>query len=113
MEKYESVYEAQGCSIIEKYFKTKKPVVIAFSSPTCGACEIYKPEFDYAKEQFPEIEFVWFNIASCPEAAFHLGIPGTPTTIVVDNGVIKGAWVGAVPADNVGEAVKNIMEEKE
>lgn len=112
METYEPAYEAQGCGTLEKYLESREPVVIAFSSPTCGACAMYKPEFEYAKEQFTGIEFVWFNIASCPDAAFQLGIPGTPTTVVVSGGEIKGAWIGAVPAEEVIEAVKKILDEE-
>jgi thiol-disulfide isomerase/thioredoxin len=110
---YESDYEVHGCDALDKYIRSKEPLVIAFSSPTCSACAMYKPEFDYAKEQFPGIEFIWFNIASCPQAAFELGIPGTPTTIVVRDADIKGAWIGAVPAEEVVEAVKKILGEKE
>ncbi|MEB3772061.1 MAG: thioredoxin family protein [Desulfurococcales archaeon] len=112
MEAYET-YGVEGCDKLGRYLSSKDPVVIAFSSPTCGACAMYRPEFEYAKEQFPGVEFVWFNIVSCPNAAYQLGIPGTPTTIVVSKGDIKGAWIGAVPAEEVVKAVKKILEEED
>ncbi len=110
MEAYVEEYGVEGCDTLQKLLSSKEPVVIAFSSPTCGACMMYKPEFEAAKEIVNgKARFIWFNIASCPNAAFELGIPGTPTTIVIVNGEIAGAWIGAVPVEQLVEAVTQII----
>ncbi|MCE4617651.1 MAG: thioredoxin family protein [Desulfurococcales archaeon] len=106
-----NVLEMSNCKEFEKVLNTNKPVVVAFSSPTCAACMMYRPEYEAAAEMVDNVVFVWFNLAGCPDIAYQLGIMGTPTTVVFKNGEIKGAWIGAVDYATVVEAINESITE--
>ena len=72
-------------------------ILAYFYSPTCRACKTQEKYLPGVQEKFKNIYRI--NTAREQETAHAFGVIGTPTTIVIKNGIIKDYFVGitAVP----------------
>jgi thioredoxin 1 len=66
--------------------------VLYFFSPQCGACKPMTPVFEKLAKSEKSIKLV--NIADDMETARKFGIMGTPSVVVVEEGIIKDFRVG-------------------
>ena len=64
-----------------------------FYSPSCGPCRSMTPVVDKLIEQYDSVTKV--DIGQNPELAGRFGIRATPTTVLVENNVIKAVRLGA------------------
>lgn len=64
-----------------------------FYSPSCGPCRSMTPIVDKLIEQYDTINKV--DIGKNPQLAGRFGIRATPTTVLVENNVIKEVRLGA------------------
>lgn len=78
-----------------KHIKKGQKAIFYFFSHSCGACKPMTPIFDRLSKKEKSIFMV--NIADDMETARAFGIMGTPSVVVVENGVISEFLVGQVP----------------
>jgi thioredoxin 1 len=65
-----------------------------FHSPGCGPCKVMEPTVrELAKDRPVTI----VDVTVDPEAASRFGVMGTPTTVVVRDGVVERVQLGVVP----------------
>ena len=82
-----SVGGALGKSILKG-----EKVLAYFYSPTCRACKTQEKYFPGIQDKFKNIHRI--NAAKEQDTARAFGVMGTPTTIIIENGVIKDYFVG-------------------
>lgn len=70
-----------------------------FYSPTCRACKTQEKYFPSVQEKFKNIFRI--NAAKERETATAFAILGTPTTIIIEGGIIKDYFVGITPASKL------------
>ncbi|UCF63359.1 MAG: thioredoxin family protein [bacterium] len=80
-----------GGSLGKSIIKGEK-ILAYFYSPNCRACKTQETYLPGVQEKFKNIFRV--NAAKERDIASAFGIIGTPTTIVIENGIIKDYFVG-------------------
>ncbi len=78
-------------------------VIAYFFSPTCSACRAQEKLLPAVGEQFKNIFRV--NAAKDRDVAQSFGIMGTPTTVVIEKGIIKDYFVGVTPPAKILKSV--------
>jgi thioredoxin 1 len=69
-------------------------VILYFYSPTCGACRQQTPVIDNLKNKSSKIHKI--DISKDINAAMAIGVMGTPSTVIIENGLIKEFFLGYV-----------------
>jgi thioredoxin 1 len=70
-----------------------------FYSPTCRACKTQEKYLPSVQNKFNNIHRI--NAAKERETATAFNIMGTPTTIIIEEGIIKDYFVGITPANKM------------
>ena len=79
-----------------KAVKSSKTSLFYFYSPSCGACRSMTPLVEGYTKNNPRCFKV--DISKDMNTARAFGVMGTPSTVLVENGIIKDFIVGAKPA---------------
>jgi thioredoxin 1 len=85
--------------------KKGNKLIAYFYSPTCGACktqEKYLPKLEGKTDNIYRI-----NAARDAKIAAAFGIMGTPTTIIIKNGIIRNYFVGITPTKKLLDSLNN------
>lgn len=54
-----------------------------FSTPECGVCKVIKPQIEQMLEQqYPQMAFVYVDVAQHPEIAAQSGVHSVPTVVL-------------------------------
>lgn len=89
---------------------TNKPLVIDFYSDSCGPCRSMKPILeDLSNANSGKYSFGKINVESSNELSRELGIRSIPTFVVVQNGKIKGRFVGYCSKKEFLSRLENIV----
>lgn len=75
-----------------RHIESGEKVVAYFYSTTCRACKTQEKYLPRIQEKFKNI--IRVNTAKEREMSVAFGIMGTPTTIIIDKGIIKDYFVG-------------------
>ncbi len=90
----------------------KYPVVVAvFTSPTCPACEMYRPIlYMYAEKNREKlkgrVKFIEVDVYHLTEKAWELGVMSTPTTIIFHQCKPVEGFVGPADEETLDEVLK-------
>ncbi len=97
--------------LTEKNFEkeTKKGKwVIDFWASWCGPCKIMAPQFDaVAKELHGKVNFGKVNVDENYELANKFEVMSIPTTLLLENGEVVQASVGAMNKNQILETIDN------
>lgn len=78
-----------------KSIQQGEKVIAYFYSPTCSACRTQEKYLPKIQETFTNIFQI--NAVKEREVASAFGLMGTPTTVIIDKGIIKEYFVGITP----------------
>ena len=79
----------------QRWLKKGKPALFYFYSPSCGACRAMTPVVKTLEKERGGVFPV--DISRDMETARKFGVMATPTTVVVDNGIIREVLIGPQP----------------
>jgi thioredoxin 1 len=82
-----------------RHIESGEKLVAYFYSPTCSACKTQEKYLPRIQEKFKNI--IRVNAAKDREMSLAFGIMGTPTTIIIDKGIIKDYFVGITPPQKI------------
>jgi thioredoxin 1 len=74
-------------------------VLVYFFSPTCAACRQQTPVIDSLQKGSSNIFKV--DVSKDASTALKLGVMGTPSTVIIDNGIIKEFFMGYVSKEKI------------
>ncbi len=82
-----------------KAVKNKKTSLFYFYSPACGACKSMTPVVSRYTKNNPRCFKV--DVSKDMETARAFGVMGTPSTVLVENGLIREFLVGPKPESDL------------
>ena len=104
-------YWQKGSYALRKlYHESKKPILVIFSSPSCGPCHVLKPQLKRVINEFNgEVQGIEINIEKDQGIAKQAGINGTPTVQLFKDKLLKKQWQGVKQRSEFKDAIKNII----
>lgn len=72
--------------------------VLYFSAPWCGPCRTFKPLMESLQG---EMSITFIDVDASPQTAQTWNVRSVPTTLVIQNGIERGRFVGAKSKDEI------------
>ena len=77
------------------YHDSPRPLLVVYTSPSCGPCHVLKPQLKRVLEELEgRAQGVEINIEADPEIAQQAGVSGTPTVQLFFEKEMKQQWRG-------------------
>jgi thioredoxin 1/putative thioredoxin len=90
--------------------RSELPVLLEFSAEWCEPCKAIAPEVEaFAREQAGKIKVLKLDIDKSPIIAKQLRIQSVPTFMVIAEGRVRGAVVGAIRRQKMLELVEPFL----
>ena len=93
---------------INEMIENNDIVIIDFWAPWCGPCMAFKPTFEKAAEEHPEIAFASCNTEEQQELAAMFQIRSIPTLMVFREQIMVFAQPGMLPAEVLEELIGKV-----
>ena len=72
--------------------------VLYFSAPWCAPCRTFKPLMESLQS---EMSITFIDVDASPQTAQTWNVRSVPTTLVIQNGIERGRFVGAKSKDEI------------
>jgi thioredoxin len=90
--------------------RSELPVLMEFTADWCGPCKTIAPEVDaFAREMQGKVKVVKIDVDKSPVLAQQLRVQSVPTFMVVAEGRIQDAVVGAIRKKKMQELVEPFL----
>jgi len=90
-----ALWQKGGYALRKLYHDSDKPLLVVYTSPSCGPCHVLKPQL---KRVLKELEGralgVEIDIEADPDIAQQAGVTGTPTVQLFFNKELQQQWQG-------------------
>ncbi len=105
-----SEWQKGSYALRKLYHESNKPILVIFSSPSCGPCHVLKPQLKRVINDFNgAVQGIEIDIDKDQEIAQQAGINGTPTVQLFKNKLLKKQWQGVKQRSEFKEAIQNII----
>ena len=90
--------------------KSDKPVFIDFYADWCGPCKMVAPIVEEIAEERDDVKICKVNVDDAPEIAAMFGVQSIPTLVVMKDGKVAGATMGAMPKSQLTEFINEAIK---
>jgi len=105
-----SEWQKGSYALRKLYHESKKPILVIFSSPSCGPCHVLKPQLKRViSELNGKVQGIEIDIDKDQDIANQAGINGTPTVQLFKDKLLKKQWKGVKQRSEFKEAIKNLI----
>ncbi len=105
-----SEWQKGSYALRKLYHESKNPILVIFSSPSCGPCHVLKPQLKRVINEFAgAVQGIEIDIDKDQEIAKQAGINGTPTIQLFKDKLLKKQWQGVKQRSEFKEAIKEII----
>ena len=105
-----SEWQKGSYALRKLYHESNKPILVIFSSPSCGPCHVLKPQLKRVIKEFDgAVQGIEIEIDKDQEVAKQAGINGTPTIQLFKDKLLKKQWQGVKQRSEFKEAIQNII----
>lgn len=81
------VEEFDSLAALQDYLASETAVLVYFSTPQCNVCKVLKPKVvELLEQSYPQMGFVYSDVARDAETAAQMGVLTVPTLIVYFDG---------------------------
>ena len=105
------IQEFDSLEALQAYLASEVAAVVYFSTPQCNVCKVLKPKVAALLEKsYPEMGFVYSDVAGDAETAAQLGVLTVPTLIVYFDGRETARFVRTFGMGELQEAIARPYE---
>lgn len=92
------------------YHESNKPLLVVYTSPTCGPCHVLKPQLKRVLNELEgKAQGVEIDIEADQDIAAQAGITGTPTVQLFFNKELKNNWRGVKQRSEFRQAIETLL----
>ena len=107
---FNSEWQKGSYALRKLYHESDKPILVIFSSPSCGPCHVLKPQLKRVISELKgEVQGIEIDIDKDQEIAKQAGINGTPTVQLFKDKLLKRQWKGVKQRSEFKEAIKSLI----
>ena len=108
---FNSEWQKGSYALRKLYHESAKPILVIFSSPSCGPCHVLKPQLKRViSELNGQVQGIEIDIDKDQEIAKQAGINGTPTVQLFKDKLLKRQWKGVKQRSEFKEAIKSLIK---
>ena len=108
---FNSQWQRGSYALRKLYHESSKPILVIFSSPSCGPCHVLKPQLKRViNELNGEVQGIEIDIDKDQDIAKQAGINGTPTVQLFKDKLLKRQWQGVKQRSEFKEAIKSLIK---
>ena len=105
-----SQWQKGSYALRKLYHESSKPILVIFSSPSCGPCHVLKPQLKRViNELNGEVQGIEIDIDKDQDIAKQAGINGTPTVQLFKDKLLKREWKGVKQRSEFKDAIKTLI----
>lgn len=106
----EATWQKGSYALRRLYHESTKPLLVVYTSPTCGPCHVLKPQLKrILKELGGRAQGVEIDIEVDQEIATQAGITGTPTVQLFIKKELKNQWQGVKQRSEFRQAIDAVL----
>ena len=106
----EALWQKGAYALRRLYHDSTKPLLVVYTSPTCGPCHVLKPQLKRVLADLKgKAQGVEIDIEADQEIAAQAGITGTPTVQLFMNKELKQQWRGVKQKSEFRQAIESLL----
>jgi thioredoxin reductase (NADPH) len=106
----DALWQKGSFALRRLYHESKKPLLVVYTSPTCGPCHVLKPQLKRVLNELEgKAQGVEIDIEADQEIAAQAGITGTPTIQLFINKELKNTWRGVKQRSEFRQAIEALL----
>jgi thioredoxin reductase (NADPH) len=106
----EAPWQKGGYALRKLYHDSDKPLLVVYTSPSCGPCHVLKPQLKRVLEELAgAAQGVEIDIEADQEIAVQAGINGTPTVQLFFRKELKQQWKGVKQRSEFKQAIEQLL----
>jgi thioredoxin reductase (NADPH) len=107
----DALWQKGSYALRRLYHESSKPVLVVYTSPTCGPCHVLKPQLKRVLSELEgKAQGVEIDIEADQEIASQAGITGTPTVQLFFNKELKQTWRGVKQRSEFRQAIDVLLD---
>jgi len=108
---FNSQWQKGSYALRKLYHESSKPILVIFSSPSCGPCHVLKPQLKRViNELNGQVQGIEIDIDKDQDIAKQAGINGTPTVQLFKDKLLKREWKGVKQRSEFKNAIKTLIK---
>jgi thioredoxin reductase (NADPH) len=105
-----ALWQKGSYALRKLYHDSSKPLLVVYTSPTCGPCHVLKPQLKRVLDELGgAAQGVEIDIEADQEIAVQAGVTGTPTVQLFFNKELKETFRGVKPRSTFKAAIEALI----
>jgi thioredoxin reductase (NADPH) len=106
----DALWQKGGYALRKLYHDSSKPLLVVYTSPTCGPCHVLKPQLKRVLEELGDAaQGVEIDIEADQAIAQQAGVTGTPTVQLFFNKELKQQFKGVKQRSEFKAAIEALL----
>ncbi|MEA5421733.1 thioredoxin-disulfide reductase [Synechococcus sp. CCY9202] len=106
----DALWQKGGYALRKLYHDSSKPLLVVYTSPTCGPCHVLKPQLKRVLEELGgRAQGVEIDIDADQEIAVQAGVSGTPTVQLFFGKELKQQFRGVKQRSEFKAAIESLL----
>ena len=106
----DGLWQKGGYALRKLYHDSPRPVLVVYTSPSCGPCHVLKPQLKRILDELGgAAQGVEINIEADPEIAQQAGVTGTPTVQLFFQKELKQTFRGVKQRSEFKTAIEELL----
>jgi thioredoxin reductase (NADPH) len=108
--KLEETRHKGGYALRKLFHESDRPLLVIYTSPTCGPCHSLKPILSKVVDEFDrKIHYIQIDIEADPDIAENAGITGTPTVQLFKDKELLQELKGVKPKSQYRQVIESSL----